>query len=176
METRPALPEKESRSSALSGSARSLIETCQPASQPVGGRLVNHRRRRERFDKVTRTRPAGSSFLVNPRPGLWKVVGAAGFQAAVGTRAPLERVSSRGGTFHSRRTLHCRHRIHKAVFAYLPCSLRFRSRRRTGCAAPCIAEVDGSEPFWTAWIGSTGCDICTAHANARRGVLPSAFK
>ena len=79
-------PRRNDRASALSGSARSLIETCQPDSQPVAGRPVNHRRR-ERFDKVTETRPAGSWFPVNPPPGLWEVVGAAGFQAAVGTRA-----------------------------------------------------------------------------------------
>ena len=101
-------PRRNDRASALSGSARSVIETCQPDSQPVTGRRVNHSRLRDRFDKVTGTRPAGSSFPVNPPPGLWEVVGAAGFQAAVGTRAQLERVSSRGGTFHSRRAFHCR--------------------------------------------------------------------
>ena len=90
------------RASALSGSARSLIETCQPDSQPVGGRPVNHSRMRDRFDKVAGTCPAGSSILVKPPPGLWEVVGAAGCQAAVGTRAQSERVSGRGGTFHSR--------------------------------------------------------------------------
>ena len=76
--------EKESRACALSGSARFLIETCQPDFQPVGGRLVNHSRLRESLDKAIGTRPAGSWFLVNPLPGLWEVVGAAGFQAAVG--------------------------------------------------------------------------------------------
>ena len=92
-------PRRNDRASALSGSARFLIETCQPDSQPVVGRPVNHSRLRERFDKVTRTCPAGSSFLGNPPPGLWEVVGAAGFQAAVGTRAQLERVSSRARGF-----------------------------------------------------------------------------
>ena len=90
------------RASALSGSAGSLIETSQLDSQPVAGRPVNHSRLKDRIDKVTGTRPAGSSFLVNPPPGLWEVVG---------TRAQSERVSSRGGTFHSRRPFHCRHRI-----------------------------------------------------------------
>jgi hypothetical protein len=98
----PGLPEKETRASALSGSVRSLIETCQPASQPVGVRPVNHSRLTECFDKVTRNRPAGSSFLVKPPPGLWEVLGAGGFQATVGTRAQSERVSRRGGTFHRR--------------------------------------------------------------------------
>ena len=46
-----------------------LGETGQLASQPVAGRPVNHSRWRDRFDKVTGTRPAGSSFLVNPPPG-----------------------------------------------------------------------------------------------------------
>lgn len=80
-------PRRNDRASALSGSSRSLIETCQPDSQPVGRRPVNHSRLKDRFDKVTGTRPAGSSFLADPPPGLWEVVGAAGFQAAVGTRA-----------------------------------------------------------------------------------------
>lgn len=108
METRPAWPEKESRASALSVSARSLIETCQPASQPVGGRPVNHSRIRNLFDEVTGIRPAGSSILVNAPLGLWEIVGAAGFQAAMTSRAQSERVSARGDTFHSRRALHCR--------------------------------------------------------------------
>ena len=95
-------PRRNDRASALSGLAWSLIETCLPGSQPVARRPVNHSRLRDRFDKVTGTHPAGSSFPVNPPLGLWEVVGASGFQAAAGTRAQLERVSGRGGTFHSR--------------------------------------------------------------------------
>ena len=45
-------PRRNDRASALSGSARSLIETCQPDSQPVAGRPVNHSRLRDRLDKV----------------------------------------------------------------------------------------------------------------------------
>ena len=86
-------PRRNDRASVSSGSARSLIETGQPYSQPVGRRPVNHSRLKDRFDKVTGTRPAGSSFLADPPPGLWQVVG---------TRAQSRRVSGRGGTFHSR--------------------------------------------------------------------------
>ena len=99
-------PRLNDRASALAGSAGALIETCQPDSQPVAGRPVKHSRLKDRFDKATGTRPSGSSFLDNPPPGLWEVVG---------TRAQSQRVSGRGGTFHSRRAFHPRHRIR--VFA-----------------------------------------------------------
>jgi hypothetical protein len=104
-------PRLNDRASAPSRSAKSLIETGQLACQPVVGKPVNHIRLKERFDKVTGTRPAGSWFLADPPPELWEVVGAADFRAAVGTRAQSERVSGRGGTFHHRRAFHCRHRI-----------------------------------------------------------------
>ena len=45
-------PRRNDRASALSGSARSLIETCQPDSQPVAERPVKHSRLRDRLDKV----------------------------------------------------------------------------------------------------------------------------
>ena len=80
-------PRRNNRASVVSGSARSSIETWQPDSRPIAERLVNNSRLKERFDKVIGTRPARSSFLVNPPPGLWEVVGAEGFQAAVGTGA-----------------------------------------------------------------------------------------
>ena len=73
-------PRRNDRASVVSGSAKSLIETCQPDFQPVIGRPVNHSRLRDRFDKVIGTRPAGSSFLIDLPPGLWEVVGAAGFR------------------------------------------------------------------------------------------------
>ena len=65
-------PRLNDRASALSGLAGALIETCQLDSQPVAGRPVNHSRLKDRFDKVTRTCPAGSSFLINRPPGLLK--------------------------------------------------------------------------------------------------------
>jgi len=88
-------PRRSDRASALSGLARSLIETCQLDSQPVVGRPVNHSRMRDRFDKVTGNRPAGSSFPVNPPQGVREVMGAAGFPAALGTRAQSERFPTR---------------------------------------------------------------------------------
>ena len=122
-------PRRNDRAIALTGSAKSSIETWQPASRPVAGRPMNHGRLRDRFDTVTGTRPAGSSSPVNPTPGLWEVVGAAGFPGAVGIRAQSERASGRGGTFHSRRAFHCRRRIRVSATSSRRAEPRRRSRR-----------------------------------------------
>ena len=50
-------PRRNNRASALSGSARSLIETSQTDSQPVDGRPENHSRLRESIDKVSNRQP-----------------------------------------------------------------------------------------------------------------------
>ena len=50
-------PRRNDWASALAGSDGALIETCQPNSQPVAGRPVNHSRVKNRFNKVTGTRP-----------------------------------------------------------------------------------------------------------------------